>query len=1226
MRYKLILNSKYDLELEDMELSNLTVYLNKVYANMSNPTDLCTDYSRSINVPFTQHNNKIFSYIYRTDSLITSQTIDPRVKINYVLLTANNELLLRGYCKLQSIYNSNKNKYYVLNLYSKLAEMINDMKLLTFNPNADVDSKYKIDNPLSNNLMLNRHIVKQSFEKNTHVLELDNKNDLDFIQFYPQYQGKYPDFESDKYDSINEIIDNPYGEQDEHYMREHRSYYTGCGIYCNALWQIMKKKMESITDYKINLDKSWFNSRNPYYTDVIYTVPSLYDTTGETDKNSKKEKYSVYKQAYKYNIISNNDLSNNHVKVLPFKRQSGDYIYENTTKIFNIDNGNSCSFKYTFEWQLFVASREGNWCKIRKDNPLFFEVKAVNAHTGRNITGASKVFMLYSCETDRTTGFDEAIDIGIVKRGYPTWVTAPESGLGSDTGFGFAGRGSVTFEIKTQEPFHIVINTRCANTSCPFETAISDIIPKWDWLWVDRFQTSSIYPNDKLGMTWYVDTVNAECEYIKNIRSNSPLSMYRVFSKDESLFDVLLKYSKMFGLVWDLNEQDKVLNICTRNKYFSNYKILDWTNKVDRNKDFITQPIYWDTKYLNFTYNSGKGQRYEEYENKYDVKYGEAKIDTGYKYNNNETVVIENLNPSMICQKKQSSYTINTYDSTRSDYKGGSYKVLPNEYFVENDNNGHSANNGSAFYFWNGRYEVDEKVSIKGTNGKPLILITDDSDIQIKNNSYCWGGEQFTTSNYYPAISTISKDGKYGIQFQTPKEIYFSKDVVPFDNPSYVYDNFWRDYLDELYSVQNKQLTCYLYLTPSDFTQFSFSNFVVIDNVLYHPIKICDYDISSKSSTKVELLQVEDINRYKNNKVVFPYLFSERQTINLTLDEIDETIYSTSEWSIVRKPYWVHAVKDDNKLLLYSYDEIYKDRQGTVTLTNSEGITYFITVKQKSIQSQLSIKGNNITFENNGGSSVANINSSPNTITIVSKPSWVEIQHNYIINSLMNNQLIISTGANPTALQRKGNIVISNGYLEATIEVTQQGRNISTVTDITTGDIVVSKPIKYTGVGEIGITVTTPKEIDINSLVISKKGIVNFKPSTNVGGSFDTIFTPTDNLGGTIVMNSVDGTPTVVDYVVGVKNRYTVLIQDSIVNGEESTPYFSEVDEGTVLEITPIGENFLRWSDDNTDKNRTITVTSDITLYPIYYSAIENAYQFDNEEYIQFDNNNYLKY
>lgn len=1218
MRYKLILNSKYDLELEDMELSNLTVYLNKVYANMMNITDICTDYSKSINIPFTQHNNKIFNYIYRTDSLITSQTIDPRVKLTFVLLSGNNQLLMRGYCKLQSIYNSSKNRYYVLNLYSKLAELVNDMKMLTFNPNADVDSKYKIDNVLSNNLMLNRHIVKQSFEKQTHILDIDKKTDLDIIQFYPQFQGKYPDFESSKYDIITEIIDNPYGDQDEHYMREHRSYYTGCGIYIDFLWQTLKKKMEEISDYKINLDKSWFSSHNPYYTDTIYTTPSLYDSTGETDKNDKKEKYNVYQQAYKYNIVSNNDLSNNHVKVLPFNRQSGDYIYEPTTKIFNIYSGNSCSFKYTFEWQLFVASREGTWCKIRKDNPIFFEVKAVNAHTGRDITGASKVFMLYSCETDRTEGYDEAIDIGIVKRGYPTWVTAPENGLGADTGFGWGGRGSVTFEIKTQEPFHIVINTRCANTSDPFETAVSDLIPKWDFLWVDRFQTDTIYPNDKLGMSVYVDTVNAECEYIKNIRSNSPLNMYRVFSKDESLFDVLLKYSKMFGLVWDMDEQNRVLNICTRNKFFKGYNILDWSDKIDRNKDFITQPIYWDVKYLKFDYNKGKGQRHETYQDKFDKVVGSIKVDTGYKFNSEETNLIENLNPSMICQKKQSSYKINTYDSSRSDYKGASFKVLPNEYFVENDNNGNPALNGSAFYFWNGRYQVDEQLSLKDSNGLPYVIISDDSTKQLKDNSYCWGGDQITTCNYYPAISTISKDGKYGIQFSTPLELYFSKDVVPFDNPVYIYDSFWKSYMDELYSVQNKQLTCYLYLTPSDFTNFSFKNFVVIDNVLYHPTKIIDYDMSSKASTKVELLQVTDINGYLHNTLEFPYLFTDKDVITVTTTATSETVYSSSEWSVVRKPYWLNVLKTDNELVFSAYDDTYKERTGQVFLTNTQGLSCIITVQQSASESELVIKGNNITFENNGGSTTSNINSTPNSITIVNKPTWVDVTINTRVNLLYNNQLVISVGSNPTAIQRKGTIVISNGILESTIEVTQLGRNISTVTDTTTGDIVVSKPITYNGSGDIIITVTTPKEIDLNTIGISKDGTV-IKPQTKVG-QVNITATPIDTKGGTIVMNSVDGTPTVVDYVVGVKNRYTVLIQNSIVNGEEYTPYFSEVDEGTVLNIQPLEGNFKCWSDNNTEFDRTIIVTEDIVLYPIYNDNVN--IMFDNDEVIQFDDDN----
>lgn len=78
-----------------------------------------------------------------------------------------------------------------------------------------------------------------------------------------------------------------------------------------------------------------------------------------------------------------------------------------------------------------------------------------------------------------------------------------------------------------------------------------------------------------------------------------------------------------------------------------------------------------------------------------------------------------------------------------------------------------------------------------------------------------------------------------------------------------VFERFWQTYLNERYNTQNKKVTTYVRLSPSDFINFDFSQFWKIGNQIYIVNKIYDYDITSDKPTKVDLITVQDINAYK---------------------------------------------------------------------------------------------------------------------------------------------------------------------------------------------------------------------------------------------------------------------------------------------------------------------------------------------------------------------------
>ena len=1008
----------------DLGKNEAIVLINKQYEDLTNPTNYYADWTKTIKVPYSRQNNEIFENSFRADSTVTStSTVDPTKRIPFILLN-NNKIMMRGYCKVNIINFSKTNRCYEINLFSTLGECLNDLKQLTFNMNADVESKYKIPSPFTTTI--NASLVKQSWNRTSHQMSVSSTNALDYIGFLASYQGTYPDFSSDSVESrmpgeTNPVLGEDYQQDvDEHYEREYRSYYQQPYIYVDKLWQLAKKQFETFSDYKLKLSERWFNALNPYYKDLIYTCPSLYDTEMETAENkvSQNMGHSSYYAAdplfAQIRVTNQSDLSNHHRQILKFPFGGANYFCNPQTGLFNGGNvhSNSGTLKLSGEWMLFAGSNDGRtdgWCKIRKDNCVYFEFKAVRASNMSEITGTKYRVQLYSSSTNcSSSGCDYSLDVGIASRSNPCVVTFPTAeGHGRNDGFYWTGCYNLEMNINTPDPFYVVLDVFTANNSKPFETSFASWMPRWDWLWSDMFTTTDPCAScgDKnKGMTFYLPYAGTnKYEGYVNIRSESAVDMSRVFPKDKPLFDVLLNYCKMFGLYFDLDEDNKELKVMDRNEFFEDYEILDWTDKVDRNKDFQMKPVSFENEFVNFNYDEGNGQRFEAYEKKYNANYGSKKINTGYKFNSEVKDLYEGLVPAMVCSKKQDSYYFNTHFPDSPNFKGFGYKEMTQNYFVENDDEGSNANISGAFYFHNGKQAVSPNLQVTDSNGNYSVRITDDSAYQIKNNSYLWswfGPTQM--SQYFPAVSPFSKQNKYSVYFEAPKEYYFYRPAIgSLDNTKYIYPYFWKKYIDERYSIQNKVLTAYFYLTTEDVTHYKFNKFVKIDNLLYLPNKIVDFDINGKESTKVELIQVLDITAYTHSYDPLPYIDVESVVYVSDDDYTEEIVHSSSNWQVynITNASWLSyrsSGSNGESLHLKANTPLSgSPRTAVLWIRNDDTLVTSITVRQIASSDYLRVSRNTVTFTSNGGEVSVSYESSPENVQLVSKPNWVDVRFDH---------------------------------------------------------------------------------------------------------------------------------------------------------------------------------------------------------------------------------------
>jgi hypothetical protein len=122
----------------------------------------------------------------------------------------------------------------------------------------------------------------------------------------------------------------------------------------------------------------------------------------------------------------------------------------------------------------------------------------------------------------------------------------------------------------------------------------------------------------------------------------------------------------MFGLVWKPDYINKTVTITTKQSYFKDYEIVDWTDKFDGTKGCTIEPVSFATKYIDFDYKDVDGYRYTGYRTKYGINYGGKHVKTRYEFNNESTEMIDGVNPSSVSTKTfipfQTLVNWNTFD------------------------------------------------------------------------------------------------------------------------------------------------------------------------------------------------------------------------------------------------------------------------------------------------------------------------------------------------------------------------------------------------------------------------------------------------------------------------------------------------------------------------------------------------------------------------------------
>lgn len=910
-------NKWNELELDE----SFEIALNSSLSNLFNPTEYLTSYSKSITIPLTAKNRKLFNEYVELNSLVVGNRFDPTKPVP-VKIFSNSNIIFEGNLKIEKI--DLKGHKMGGTVYGDMNKFFVIMKNLTFEDNGG------LPNLLNSNAVIDKNYIYDCWHHDLSELNLTmalpgetGHYDRDFVGFAPTIQGIPNQFDLESgiwgvsdysdaggYHPTTTNPDDPNGPENKKFWEiigddaamsqegisnattvmkapservtcQYRSYTQKPFIYINKLIQLFQRLSLEKTGYELVLDPDFFNSTNRLYTDVIYTLPNLITET--SDSNAVKQEFNAFN--YSNTNVFRTAASSPHTSYY----NMGTF---HTTSNGTLEITGSASTNVSFDHSHGGAGIGGyfNWignAGIRMVIELI-----------RNGSVAQSKTYKY-CGTSNNQGYAKLETAPKYPSPYPPNYSNSYYHYKyyfDNKSFNFkfenlANNADYTVKLTlyledSGSSYHYTMGGFCSGQSI-----------------------SAVALQNVQGIFYYSVSMSGKMYYSTSMRSGSELSMKRLWKEvNGTPFEVVMKYCKMLNLVFDYNNRDRKVTLMTRRKYFANSlnRIKDWSNKIDKTQEYSFVPLQWDTKYVTFNYGKLDVDRLADFEKKYNFTYGSKKIDTQYEFNKDNKNFFSGDNNLINPSATMSEYFY-TIDDIRTicDQQGTRVPTLSHEHYIINRKGDKSANVSNSFYFRNSNeyWETiriwDSKRSWAGGDfwtDTNCVWITDDSEYELQTNTFCtqfvWrtapvssGSSQYGKDgvsysnnamdwkclcNAYnssnaatrPVFSVYDDDGQYCLQYSVPRENYYNPDWVCNVNENDIYNAQWKSYFEETHNVQNKVLTAYFWLTDNDWNEFAFNKYVTIDGVLYIVNKVIDYRPGKQTPTKVELIQIWNTGAY----------------------------------------------------------------------------------------------------------------------------------------------------------------------------------------------------------------------------------------------------------------------------------------------------------------------------------------------------------------------------
>ena len=874
---------------------NISIPLTKTFDNIQAPMKYYSEYSRSVDIPFSVNNNKLFNHIFNVDSVQNSDpkqpnighNFDPKRKIPF-RIEHNGDVILEGYAKLNSITYANGGKYNIT-LFGKFGEIMQELHKLTFiNPES---KKYHIDSPSYTGINVN--FVKSAMEKYPSSTFSANSISLSDIITFVSNEGVYENFDTKKnvgyeIDDDNRIIPRVDIVDTSSFLKEtytyisrnninpesivgdailpgtwgeYRSYYQIPCMWVKRLWDMFTAAAKKLTSYSFDLDHDFFNDDNPLYFKQVLVLKPF---------NTKQE--SKYTSTFEINSSKNLSWNSTNIKsklsskIIRMSTVSDEYGagYDDipngdTTKALFLKAKPNSFDTFTINFaQRYVIEIPSGGIKGKQYLGTYLYVDVNLKQKDGTIINTCK-YHVRRCkyegleEYDKSASYYDSIRNVILQDTYQE-INSSNNRTSIFFTLNYSYR---TSQVNISECYLEIVmywenigfvftydpQLETNNNGVPYIHEKNHILTPSEVVYVKP--VSELYKGGKNQLSVVISQ--------KEKRSGNTFSISDIWDKNVNPLEYLLEFSKFYGLVWNIDEKNKTIVVRQQQ---NDYKegltqgIRDYTDKVD-NREKVLKPAQFDCKYVRFNYADNKTAEGAEYKNTYSANYGELILNNGNEFNTSEKKLFSGLIPAPITQKKQ-IFKIKTPNNTNTTIYPETQTYTS---IITTDKSNKTVNLFGSLFF-------------VGETTTP-ILLTDDSNSEYLNNTYCYNrycsNVKSTTSNakIASAISYIyyPKNRKITNLFNIPN-ITYGED---FTNVKSIYELFWKDYFDERYSYKNKVVEVKMKLSIADYNSIRRGTFIKIDNQLYVFNKISDFDIQGDGLTKCELLTVNNLDAYTTN-------------------------------------------------------------------------------------------------------------------------------------------------------------------------------------------------------------------------------------------------------------------------------------------------------------------------------------------------------------------------
>lgn len=698
---------------------------------MTNPTVVKNSYSKSLVIPGTKQNNRIFGGIWNVERVQDIMTFNPSKKAPFTIYY-NGEIYQTGYVKLLDININNNKIEYNVSLFGGLGDFFYSLMYSSSDDVGESEKKKLRDlhfgtNPTATtsadefDFQINKDTVLDAW---SHLSGGTSESMWNTINFAPLYNGLADGFDSDKvlintegnskikqsyvsggtrYTTYeNYVLADINNNYTEWQMRDLRSYLQRPVIRVKDIIGAICKP-ENNGGYEVELDPEFFSSGNPYYWKSWMTLPMLSNLDYDSTKESASGSTSV------------NKMTQNYPSGYRYQQQEWFSIsgMPEDTKSYNVsvDVDIQAILDSAYTSSLVTGSTstaETNTIDITSystpDNvnyPSAIAVQLVAYDSDGRVCGGSDNIWITGVYQRRSSGSGG----GHTGSGHGNTRPQPNNVIPSMTDLNFT---PVFENANTQQLLSYFNYVGDNKTRWQLSSGVSLTIKNVKKAWNVRLVLTKVnsspsatahdYYSRVLFQPYYTNTgvlmhritlmdkfnviVNsAEVTFNTNeaIRSGSKFKKAQLLNTDYTPADWLLSYAKQFGLYFSKDKDANKIYIRTRKSFYDGNTIIDLNKMIDNSKQRTINPIVFDAKWYNWQLEQENSTFSKIYQDTYGVKYGSQKVNTGYNFDGNDNDLLNGniFKGAIECLERSDMFTYTGNDTIDKpwQYQGFSYNL-----------------------------------------------------------------------------------------------------------------------------------------------------------------------------------------------------------------------------------------------------------------------------------------------------------------------------------------------------------------------------------------------------------------------------------------------------------------------------------------------------------------------------------------------------------------------